>query len=321
MKRRSAIVLGASLRRLFLALLLLVHFLWVIWGRGPGSIVRRTLDLFTGPMERFAQKWEGWRTSRETRIRSLSEAEAEVQRVRQLLAEAQVREAQAAPRNAEAEDAIRLLGLSRQLPLELKAARVLANTRNAPFGGLLIDRGRDLDLKEDQGVIAPEGVVGRIWQVAGTQSTVLPLDAYNASTAVMLGRSRATGVLQGTGPGRAEIRYISSQEVVQAGEPVYTSGLDRVFPRGLLVGYVASQKPKDIELRIEVNLAVPLDRVHLVLVLPPNPPLELQPNPPIQGAPGALAAASPTVPAPGAVPQPAAPQPAAPKPAATKGSE
>jgi rod shape-determining protein MreC len=298
MKRRSAIFTGAGLRRLLLALLLLTHLLWVIWGRGPGFLVRRTLSLFTGPAERLAQKWEGWRTAREARIRNLAAAEAEVARLRQLLAEAQVREAQAAPRLTEAEEAVRILGLSRQLPLELKSARVLANTRNAPFGGLLIDRGRDLDLKEDQGVLAPEGVVGRIWQVASTQSTVLPLDAYNASTAVMLGRSRATGVLQGTGPGRAEIRYISSQEVVQAGEPVYTSGLDRVFPRGLLVGYVASQKPKDIELRIEVNLAVPLDRLHLVLVLPSNPPLELLPA---AAAPGAPAKAVP----PAAVPIPA----------------
>jgi rod shape-determining protein MreC len=234
-------------------------------------------------MERMAQSWEGWRTSRESRIRSLEAAEAELQRLRQLLAESQVRESQAAPRLTEAEEAVTLLGLSRQLPLEMKAARVLANTRNAPFGGILIDRGRDQDLKEDQGVIAPEGVVGRIWQVSGTQSTVLPLDAFNASTSVMLGRSRATGVLQGTGPGRAEIRYISSQEVVQTGEPVYTSGLDRVFPRGLLVGHVASVKPKDIELRIEVALAVPLDRLHLVLLLPANPPLELQPAAPALG--------------------------------------
>jgi len=127
-----------------------------------------------------------------------------------------------------------------------------------------------------------------------------------------------TGGVACPGGGPAVRRDTRGEHGVSSGEPVYTSGLDRVFPRGLLVGYVASQKPKDIELRIEVNLAVPLDRVHLVLVLPPNPPLELQPNPPVQGAPGALAAASPTVPAPGAVPQPAAPQPAAPKPAAPK---
>ncbi len=292
MKRRSAIFTGAGLQRIAVALLVAVHLVWVAWGRGPGFVVRRTLALFTGPAERVAQRWEAWRAAREQRVRSLGEAQAEVARLRQEVAEARVREAQAAPRMAEAEEAVQLLGLQRQLPLDLKAARILANIRNAPFGGLLIDRGRDLGLREDQGVIAPEGVVGRLWQVAATQSSVLPLDAYNASTSVMLGRSRATGVLQGTGPGRAEIRYISSQEVVQPGEPVFTSGLDRVFPRGLLVGYVASVRPKDIELRIEVSLAAPLDRLHLVLVLPPTPPLELQAPAPPQ-APQAPAPARP----------------------------
>jgi rod shape-determining protein MreC len=103
------------------------------------------------------------------------------------------------------------------------------------------------------------------------------LDAYNASAAVMLARSRATGVLQGVGPGKAEIRYIGSQEVVQMGEPVYTSGLDKVFPRGLLVGYVTAIRPQELELHVEVALAAPLDRVSMVLLLPPHPQLELQP--------------------------------------------
>ena len=184
-------------------------------------------------------------------------------------------DAREGPRRAEAEEAIRLLGLKQQLPLETRAARVIANTRNAPFGGLVIDQGADLGLLPDQGIIAPEGVVGRIWSVGPRQASVLPLDAYNASTGVMLARSRATGVLQGTGPGKAEIRYISSQEGVQVGEAVYTSGLDRVFPRGLLVGFVSQVRPRDAELKVEVALSAPLDRLHLLLVLPPKPPVEV----------------------------------------------
>ena len=60
------------------------------------------------------------------------------------------------------------------------------------------------------------------------------------------------------------------------GEAVYTSGLDQVFPRGLLVGYVSLVRPRDIELRVEVALSAPLDRLHLVLILPPKPPMEVQ---------------------------------------------
>jgi rod shape-determining protein MreC len=93
----------------------------------------------------------------------------------------------------------------------------------------------------------------------------------------MLIRSRAMGVLQGLGWGRAAIRYVSNQEVVQVGEAVLTSGLDRVFPRGLLVGYVAEVTQGDLELRVIVHLSAPLDRLSAVLLLPPQPPLEVQP--------------------------------------------
>jgi len=49
-----------------------------------------------------------------------------------------------------------------------------------------------------------------------------------------------------------------------------------VFPRGLLVGYVAEVTQGDLELQVIVNLSAPLDRVSLVLLLPSPPPLEVQ---------------------------------------------
>jgi len=237
----------------------------------------KALDLVSGPVLKVSAKWEARREASSQKIQNLATAEGEIAQLKTRVGLFELQEAREGPRRAEAEEAIRLLGLKQALPLETKAARVIANTRNAPFGGLVIDQGSDLSLQPDQGVIAPEGVVGRIWSVGLRQASVLPLDAYNASTGVMLARSRATGVLQGTGPGKAEIRYISSQEGVQVGEAVYTSGLDRVFPRGLLVGFVSQVRPRDTELKVEVALSAPLDRVHLLLVLPPKPPIEVGP--------------------------------------------
>jgi rod shape-determining protein MreC len=237
----------------------------------------KALDLVSGPVLKVSGKWEAGREARSKKIQSLATAEGEIAQLKTRVGLFELQEAREGPRRAEAEEAIRLLGLKQQLPLETKAARVIANTRNAPFGGLVIDQGSGFGLQPDQGVIAPEGVVGRIWNVGLRQASVLPLDAYNASTGVMLARSRATGVLQGTGPGKAEIRYISSQEGVQVGEAVYTSGLDRIFPRGLLVGFVSQLRPRDTEQKVEVALSAPLDRLHLVLLLPPKPPIEVSP--------------------------------------------
>ncbi len=267
----------AGWHRLVLVLLWLGHGIWVLLGPNPGRHWTSLGDTLSRPSQGLAARWEGWRLGRRDAVRSLADTRAENARLAAELAGLKTQAAQEAPRRAEAEAAVSLLGLKQQIPISLKAARVIFSTRPATFGGLILDRGQDLGLVPDQGVLVPEGIVGRLWSVSATQAKVLPADAPNASVAVMLMRSRATGVLQGLGSGRAAIRYVSNQEVVQVGEAVLTSGLDRVFPRGLLVGYVAEVTPGDLELRVLVNLSAPLDRVSAVLLLPPQPPLEVQP--------------------------------------------
>jgi rod shape-determining protein MreC len=264
-------------QRLVLALLWLGQGTWVLLGPNPGRHWTSLAEVVSRPSQGLAARWQGWRANRRISARDMAEIRAENARLASELAQLKTQAAQEGPRLAEADAAVRLLGLKQQIPLELKAARVMFSTRPATFGGLILDRGHDLGLMPDQGVLVPEGIVGRLWSVSATQSKVLPADAPNASVAVMLIRSRATGVLQGMGSGRAVIRYVSNQEVVQVGEAVMTSGLDRVFPRGLLVGYVAEVAQGDLELRVVVNLSASLDRISTVLLLPPQPPLEVQP--------------------------------------------
>lgn len=267
----------AGWQRLALLLLWLGHGLWVLLGSQPGRAWERVGEGLAKPTQALAAGWEHRRAARQTQGWNLEETRQAYARAEAELSNLKIQAEREAPRLAEGDEAVRLLGLKKQIPLEMAAARVLHSTRPAAFGGLILDQGRDHGLVPDQGVLVPEGILGRIWSVNATQSKILPADAPNASVGVMLMRSRATGVLQGLGSGRALVRYISNQEVVQVGEAVMTSGLDRVFPRGLLVGYVAEASQGDLELRVVVNLSAPLDRAHMVLLLPPQPPLEVQP--------------------------------------------
>ena len=267
----------AGRRRWALALLWFGHGVWVLSGPRAGAAWSGFLSAAARPTESMAAAWRGWRLRRNERATDLAAAQSELAALRQQVQALQSAQMEAAPKLVDAEAASALLGLKAKVPLRTQAARVLLAPVGEPFGGLVLDAGADAGLAQDQGVIAPEGVVGRLWHVGATQSEVLPADAPNASIAVMLARSRATGVLQGLGSNMGEIRYLNNQEVVQAGEAVYTSGLDRVFPRGLLVGYVSEVKPGDLELQVKVSLAAPLRRLALVLILPPAPSLEAQP--------------------------------------------
>jgi rod shape-determining protein MreC len=264
-------------QRWAMVILIVAHLFWMGLGRGGSGRWEHLLNTLAAPPRVASARYEAWKDARRQRVTKLKEARIELASLRaQVTSLVTARDADA-PRLAEADEAIRLLGLKKLLPLEFKAARVIVNVRKAPFGGMILDQGQDSGLVPEQGVICPDGVVGRLWDVGRSQASLLPLDAYNASTGVMLARSRATGVLQGLGPGKAAIRYIGNQEVVQVGEPVFTSGLDRNFPRGLLVGYVSAVRPHDVELHVEVVLSAPLDRLGLVLILPAHPQMEIQP--------------------------------------------
>ena len=267
----------AGRRRWALVLLWLGHGAWTLSGPRAGAAWSGFASAAARPAESFAAAWRGWRLRRSERATDLASAQTELVALRAQVQALQAAQMEAAPRLVDADAATRLLGLKEKLPLETKAARVLLAPVSEPFGGLVLDAGADAGLVQDQGVLAPEGVVGRLWNVGAGQSEVLPADAPNASIAVMLARSRATGVLQGLGSNEGEIRYLNNQEVVQPGEAVYTSGLDRVFPRGLLVGYVTEVKPGDLELQVKVALAAPLRRLAMVLILPSTPRMQAQP--------------------------------------------
>jgi len=277
MKKRGFLFWRPALRKLYAtAALILVHLIWVTLGRQFAPMWRATVIFFVAPIDSIAAKLEKWKFERGQKATALDEAQRELDALRAEVSDLRLERQKERTFVLEAGDAINVLGLKKLLPIDTKTTRVVANNREAPHGGIIIDIGEDCGLVQDQGVICAEGVVGRIWKVGVSQSVVLPLDAYNASTSVMLARSRATGVLQGFAPGLAAIRYINSQETVQVGEPVYTSSLDNVFPKGMLVGHVSEASTGGgLEMDIVVTIAAPLDRLGFLFVLPPSASLEL----------------------------------------------
>ena len=61
--------------------------------------------------------------------------------------------------------------------------------------------------------------------------------------------------------------YVVNDEKVQPGETILTSGEDRIFPKGLLIGRWISVKPASPFQIIRVQPAARLDRLEDVIVL------------------------------------------------------
>jgi rod shape-determining protein MreC len=132
-----------------------------------------------------------------------------------------------------------LLKLREQSGLETVAAGVIAGSASPDFRTLTIDRGTTDGLRPDMAVIAPAGVVGRIITPSARAAKVQLLIDRNAAAGAIVERSRAQGVVEGTG-GDLRLNYVSGTADVRSGDMVITSGIDGIYPKGFVIGQIES---------------------------------------------------------------------------------
>ena len=133
-----------------------------------------------------------------------------------------------------------ILGLRDATSFPTTAASIIGGSSSPEFRTVTIDRGRDAGLEADMPVIAPAGVVGRIIRTAPRASKVQLLVDRNAAAGVLVERSRAQGVALGVGGALLRLDFVAGSADVAVGDRVLTSGIDGIYPKGLLVGQVQS---------------------------------------------------------------------------------
>ena len=182
-----------------------------------------------------------------------------------------------AERNSALERAAELDLLRTQLALPTRPqyrelpANVISRDASLWFRRLTIDRGSLSGVKRDMPVTTAGGIVGRVISVGPNFAMVQVITDKHAGVGAMLQTSRAMGEIRGVDNDRSELdlKNISTSEKVDIGEAVVTTGLDRIYPKGLLVGTVESIEadPSAPWHKIVVKPSAPVDRVEHVLVL------------------------------------------------------
>lgn len=148
-------------------------------------------------------------------------------------------------------------------------ANVIARDSTNWFRRLTIDRGWLDGVANNMPVTTAGGVVGRIISVGPNFAIIQVITDKQAGLGAMLQNSRAMGEVRGYDISHCELKSISTNETVEVGESVITTGLDRIYPKGLLIGTVESidtdpNAPFD---RIIIKPIAPVDRLEQVLVL------------------------------------------------------
>ena len=150
------------------------------------------------------------------------------------------------------------------------AANVIARDTNLWFRRLTIDRGSLDGVERNMPIATAAGIVGRVISVGPNYAIVQTITDRQAGVGAMLQNSRSMGEVRGLDPEpRCELKNIRATEEVQPGETIVTTGLDRIYPKGLVVGTVerVESDPSGPWHKLIVLPSAPVDRVEQVLVL------------------------------------------------------
>ena len=143
-----------------------------------------------------------------------------------------------------------LLGLADAGIGKTVAARVIGRDPSRSLQTVTIDRGQSDRVKVNDSVITPDGVVGRVLNVATGSAVVQLITDAQSEVAAMFRESRVQALFKGTGGRDLELNYIDDDYGVEVGTEVITSGLDRIHPKGLPVATISSIGEKGEHFRL-----------------------------------------------------------------------
>ena len=150
----------------------------------------------------------------------------------------------------------------------------LANVVGRDFQGLekyiLINKGKLAGIKKDVPIVAFRNIlIGKTIEVFENFSKVLLITSSNSKIPVLIQASRIEGLIQGFKGGLLFMNLVPRDIGVEIGQIVLTSGIDGIFPKGLLIGEISTVESLENEMfqKIEVVPATKMEKLEKVFII------------------------------------------------------
>ena len=178
------------------------------------------------------------------------------------------------------------------------AATIIGTGTGANSRVVFVDRGSVAGVMRGMAVVTPDGIVGKVVAAYPVASQVLLVTDTDFAAGVVGQKTGARGTLKGQGTPQCRLDYVPYEEKIEVGETLFTTGDDRVFPRGFPVGIVKSVRDSQPfkEVLVEPSglrrglqdVLILTEGVHQAIPeapVPSNQPMYLAPAPPGDGKP------------------------------------
>ncbi len=245
-----------------LSLLLLVAPLFSMYFHGridrPQSVAESALIHLTGPGQSLMNGVFGTFVGWWKRYVFLVEVAEQNEELRQSIGELKLMAARARGLDEENRRLRDMLAFrTEHKELKLATAQIIARETSPYFSvsRIRLDRGTEDQMAENMPVLTSAGVVGRIEKVAGQYCDIMLITDSRSRIDVQIPGKGLSGTLVGTGDGLPVFRFPFQKARPAKGDALLTTGHDRLFPKGLVVGFVledgARQSGKQLESAVE----------------------------------------------------------------------
>jgi rod shape-determining protein MreC len=173
---------------------------------------------------------------------------------------------------AEVERLRTLLSIRDSIVGQTVVARVIGRDPARGNETVTIDKGLSHGVKADSAVLTPDGIVGRVIHSSNFFSIVQLIIDSQSAIGVLERETRKQAILRGSGARDLELEYIDDDNDLKDGDAFITSGLDRIYPKGLPVGAIVSIGPrKGLFKTIQVRPSADLGRLEEVICMLDRP--------------------------------------------------
>jgi len=161
----------------------------------------------------------------------------------------------------------KMLGFSLYNDYDCLPAKILGSAGHQSIHSIIIDAGMKDGISNNQPIVAPDGLVGKIIKVNQNSSIGQILKDRNFRVGARIQRSRVEGIVKWVGDDRCILSEVHRQADVKIGDVIITSGTSVLFPSGIKIGVVVSINNESSGLYQEVYLKPSVDFTKLEEVI------------------------------------------------------
>jgi rod shape-determining protein MreC len=224
------------------------------------------------PIQIGAQITIGWIKEIQNSYVTVTGYRTENERLRKRLQELEVEKNRLLEAQATNQRLQELLEFRSHLAAKSVTASIIGNSASSWFHSCLLDKGSADGVRKGMAVVTPVGVIGQVVSVTARTAKVLLLTDPNSGIDVLVQRTRTRGIVSGSLDHGTVLKYVKRTDDIQEGDRLITSGIDGIFPKGLVVGTVTKVRKQQLGLfqLLEVAPAVLASRTEEVLVVVPE---------------------------------------------------